>query len=223
MRYPGGKGKCFQNIINIMPPHKVYIESHLGGGAVMRNKKPADINIGIDIDKKVIKTWLENAPIKCKLINEDSLEYLKKFNFSGNELIYSDPPYLTSTRKQSKIYRHEYDINDHILFLELIKKINSKVIISGYDNELYNDVLIGWNKTQFAAKTHTYKSIETIWFNYEMPTILHDTNYIGSNFREREKIKRKLNNIKKRLNSLSPIEKNEISFWLNNNVEDNYE
>ncbi|ODS31873.1 MAG: D12 class N6 adenine-specific DNA methyltransferase, partial [Candidatus Scalindua rubra] len=24
-----------------MPPHEVYIETHLGGGAVMRNKRPS--------------------------------------------------------------------------------------------------------------------------------------------------------------------------------------
>jgi len=30
------------------PPHDTYIETHLGGGAVMRNKPPARNNIAID-------------------------------------------------------------------------------------------------------------------------------------------------------------------------------
>ena len=32
----------------MMPPHATYIETHLGGGAIMRRKPPALRNIGID-------------------------------------------------------------------------------------------------------------------------------------------------------------------------------
>ena len=53
--YPGGKGGVFQRLINLMPSHEVYIETHLGGGAIMRNKRPALRNIGIEIDPKVIR------------------------------------------------------------------------------------------------------------------------------------------------------------------------
>jgi len=43
MRYDGGKGAmgCAQWIINQIPPHRVYIEPFLGGGAVLRLKAPA--------------------------------------------------------------------------------------------------------------------------------------------------------------------------------------
>lgn len=30
MNYHGGKGGVFQKLINLMPPHEVYIETHLG-------------------------------------------------------------------------------------------------------------------------------------------------------------------------------------------------
>ncbi|EQD49465.1 phage DNA methylase, partial [mine drainage metagenome] len=40
-------GLC-QPIIALMPPHDTYIESHLGGGAIMKRKPPALRNIGID-------------------------------------------------------------------------------------------------------------------------------------------------------------------------------
>ena len=43
MRYPGGKGKTYHQIINLLPPHKTYIETHLGGGAVViRNRLLVD-------------------------------------------------------------------------------------------------------------------------------------------------------------------------------------
>jgi hypothetical protein len=44
-------------LINLMPPHRTYIEAFLGGGAVMRLKRPADYNIGIDLDVGVIERW----------------------------------------------------------------------------------------------------------------------------------------------------------------------
>lgn len=51
MGYPGGKAGSgvYQTIINLMEPHDVYIEPFLGGGAVMRMKRPARLNIGLDL------------------------------------------------------------------------------------------------------------------------------------------------------------------------------
>ncbi|KHE92566.1 MAG: hypothetical protein SCABRO_01681, partial [Candidatus Scalindua brodae] len=46
MNYPGGKGGVFQKLINLMPPHDVYIETHLGGGAVIRNKRLPGVILG---------------------------------------------------------------------------------------------------------------------------------------------------------------------------------
>ncbi|WPL11530.1 hypothetical protein Thiosp_01277 [Thiorhodovibrio litoralis] len=40
-------GLC-QPIIALMPPHDTYIETHLGGGAIMQRKPPALRNIAIE-------------------------------------------------------------------------------------------------------------------------------------------------------------------------------
>lgn len=42
------------------------------------------------------------------------------------------------------------------------------VLLSGYDNELYNDTLIGWDKLQHKARSECGGArTETLWINYE--------------------------------------------------------
>lgn len=55
MQYPGGKGSHYHKIINLMPPHDTYIELYLGGGSVMRAKRPARLNIGVEINPAVLR------------------------------------------------------------------------------------------------------------------------------------------------------------------------
>lgn len=62
MTYPGGKSGAgvYQSLINLMPPHDVYIEPFLGGGAIMRLKRPARVNIGVDLDPDALKMAMES-------------------------------------------------------------------------------------------------------------------------------------------------------------------
>lgn len=65
MAYPGGKAGSgvYQRIISLIPPHRIYIEPFLGAGAVFRLKRPAEINIGVEIDPDVLRGWkLPEAP-----------------------------------------------------------------------------------------------------------------------------------------------------------------
>ena len=59
MVYPGGKNGSgvYQTIINLMPPHEVYIEPFLGSGAILRMKRPALRNIGMDRDPDALKQF----------------------------------------------------------------------------------------------------------------------------------------------------------------------
>jgi len=53
--YDGGKGAMYHKIINRIPPHRVYIEPFLGGGAVMKRKRPAAVNIGLDLNRRELE------------------------------------------------------------------------------------------------------------------------------------------------------------------------
>ena len=50
----------------------------------------------------------------------------------------------------------------------IVVKSNAKIMISGYDSDLYNDYLSSWTKFQFNSCAEQGKSrIETVWCNYE--------------------------------------------------------
>ena len=59
MGYFGSKatsGLC-QPIIAMMPPHDTYIETHLGGGALMRRKPAALHNCGFRSNPSASRCW----------------------------------------------------------------------------------------------------------------------------------------------------------------------
>ena len=193
MHYPGGKSGCgvYQKLINLIPPHRVYIETHLGGGAILRKKKPAMRNIGVDIDKAVIESWNSEKRDKYKIIHADAMDFLCSWKFEGDEFIYVDPPYLKSTRRsQRRMYRFDYTFDDHRILLEKLREINCAIMISGYDSPLYRNILNSWELYQFSCKTQYGVARELVWMNYSRPNILHDYSYIGENANERQNIDR---------------------------------
>ena len=94
MGYFGSKatsGLC-QALIALMPPHSVYIESHLGGGALMKRKPTGVRSIGIDRDAQALEAFACDYPVE--LVHGCAHAFLALFPFLGPELVYSDPPYL---------------------------------------------------------------------------------------------------------------------------------
>jgi DNA adenine methylase len=214
MKYPGGKGKCFQQIINILPPHSTYIETHLGGGAVLRNKHPAVHSIGIDKDEQVISFWRNNLPDLAEYIHGDAVDFLRSYPFQGTELVYCDPPYLPSTRKRIKVYLHDLTEADHRALLDTVVHLPCSVVISGYASGLYDGSLGNWGKLSFSAKAHDGIREECLWFNYRVPHRLHDMRYFGANYRERQNFKRRMERLRTRISGLSLPEQHDLNEWL---------
>jgi len=66
------------------------------------------------------------------------------------------------------------------------------VAISGYWCQMYADRLQVWRSISFPARTRGGgMATEWLWMNYPEPMLLHDYRYLGCDFRERERIKRK--------------------------------
>ncbi len=98
----------------------------------------------------------------------DAVELILRFNFE-NVLIYCDPPYVLSTR-HGKQYKCEMDDAGHIRLLEALLQHKGYVIISGYDTDLYNNMLAGWHKENRTAYSQIgSQKQEVIWMNFKPP------------------------------------------------------
>lgn len=126
-------------------------------------------------------------------------------------VIYCDPPYLMETRSGRRLYKHEMSPNDHEVLLWAILKSPHRVILSGYLSDLYTQMLKGWNTITYQAMTRGGKpATEYLWFNFEPPKELHDWRFLGKDYRERERIKKKRNRWAARLSKMDELERGAI-------------
>lgn len=101
-----------------------------------------------------------------------ALEIIKRFNHQKC-LIYCDPPYLLSTRK-GKQYNIEMSDKDHEGLLQVLLESKSKVMLSGYESDLYDYILRGWRKIEKDNLTQSLKKRkEILWMNYNIDTQLN--------------------------------------------------
>jgi hypothetical protein len=195
MRYKGGKNYSgvHQRIINQIPPHTTYIEPFLGSGAIMRMKRPAIANIGIDVDAEAIARFRTamSSDAACTIIHGDAISFLKSYNWTGSEFVYADPPYLMETRSHRQpIYKHEFaTVEEHQELLSVLISLPCPVAISGYRHQLYDE--LHWRRISYPVMVRGgYQVEECLWMNYPEPFELHDYSYLGENYRERETIKK---------------------------------
>lgn len=214
MKYPGGKNGAgvAQVIINQMPPHRVYIEPFLGSGAVFRLKRPAEIDIGIDLDPAAVRAVAEatrGRPIRPQLYINCALEWLKHYHAQGDEVIYCDPPYLCSVRSGSRpIYRYEFaTLEQHLELLGILKRLPCAVMLSGYASDLYATELLGWRVVRYRTMTHRGPVWESLWCNFAEPDQLHDYSLLGADRRKRQDLRRKRERWLSRLSRMPILER----------------
>ncbi|RSC60186.1 DNA adenine methylase [Citrobacter amalonaticus] len=105
---------------------------------------------------------VENRPaIQCMLDHD-----------TPTTLHFVDPPYVHDTRTGSTktcAYRFEMSNSDHIELLDMLNGLQGMVIVCGYDSDLYNDALEGWQRVTrtTAANGHSgsVQRTECLWIN----------------------------------------------------------
>ncbi|MBD5463799.1 MAG: DNA adenine methylase [Lachnospiraceae bacterium] len=98
--------------------------------------------------------------------NRPAVELIERFNYP-NVLIYADPPYVLGTR-HGKQYRCEMEDKDQNDLLDVLLVHKGLVLLSGYDNDLYNDRLKGWHREETTCYSQVNsKKREILWMNFE--------------------------------------------------------
>jgi len=202
--YIGGKGSVgtFSRIIGEMPFHSVYVEPFFGSGAVFWNK--ARSAKSILIDRAAAAVAKVGVIAGCDAICGDALEILPTLDLPPDALIYCDPPYVLSTRKNRLYYDFEMTDRDHMRLLAIAREMPCRVMISGYDNELYRSSLHGWRVCSFKARTRGHTATEFLWMNFAEPEELHDWRFAGLSHRERYNLKRFVARFTARVEGMPP-------------------
>ncbi|MFG1173901.1 DNA adenine methylase [Erwiniaceae bacterium CAU 1747] len=117
----------------------------------------------------------ENLAVVCQRLqgviieNKCALAVMRAHD-AETTLHYIDPPYVLETRvKGSRYYNYEMTMADHEQLLSAAGMLCGMVMISGYECELYNDILRGWTKyttgSRISAGRGTKVRMECLWIN----------------------------------------------------------
>lgn len=105
---------------------------------------------------------LEGVQIECL----PALELISRYD-TEDVFMYIDPPYPHATRK-NYLYKYEMEDCEHEDLLKTLVKHPGKVLLSGYENEMYTEYLSGWKKAHKKTRAECgVTRVETLWMNYD--------------------------------------------------------
>ena len=115
------------------------------------------------IGERFAGVLIENRPAIRVMLQHDTPETLH----------YVDPPYVHETRDKSassrNYYRHEMTDDEHLNLLETLKSLDGYVVLSGYENDIYDNQLEGWTKHSTNARISAHRGTgirkECVWIN----------------------------------------------------------
>lgn len=110
---------------------------------------------------KIASERLKCVQIECL----PALELISRYD-TEDVFMYIDPPYLHGTRK-NYLYMHEMEDDEHEDLLKVLVNHPGKILISGYENEMYDEYLHGWHKVQKQTRAEGgLLRTETLWMNF---------------------------------------------------------
>jgi len=112
--------------------------------------------------------------------NRPAIDVLQQHD-TPETLHFVDPPYMHETRelRSRSGYRHELSDDDHEDLLQAVLELEGFVVLCGYDSDLYNTWLDGWEKhstdARISAGRGTAMRQEVVWLNPACSAALHST------------------------------------------------
>lgn len=133
-----------------------------------------------DIAERLLRVQIENRP---------AVDVIELYD-NPDTLIYCDPPYLHSTRGDDKAYAFEMDVDEHRQLARVLRRCKGMVAISGYRNQLMDELYNGWNRFDAPAKkTHSVKELrqESVWLNYDPESLVYANDRLQSSERSTQR------------------------------------
>lgn len=112
-----------------------------------------------DIAERLLRVQIENRP---------AVDTIQLYDSPGT-FFYCDPPYLHATRGDTKAYGFEMTDAEHKSLAALLNGISGKAAVSGYRNDMMDELFSGWKRFDAPEKmSHTIKQMrqECLWMNY---------------------------------------------------------
>lgn len=212
--YNGGKAGngTYQNIINHIPKCSRFIDAMVGNAGIVSNLSLPAITVLNDIDPAIIARFNYKKSESVIIESLCVMDLIDKYDCNaGTTFFYFDPPYLKSSRKsQADLYRYEWTLQNHQAFLSRVLTVKSNCMISHYPCPLYDEALKNWHQFSFYSTTHKGQALERIYMNYPPPSLLQDNRYIGKDYIDRQRIKRKAKRFIHKLAALPHTERQSI-------------
>lgn len=146
------------------------------GGAGSRDSMPGfafgkTVNASLAFKRKVDELHAITERLRSvTIMSRDALDVIKRFD-SAKTLHYVDPPYVMASRKDAKSYRHEVDDAYHEQLAEMLNSVAGKVVLSGYQSDLYKRLYKGWRidrrvQQLGCSRDKNQTREEVVWMNW---------------------------------------------------------
>lgn len=225
MKWPGTKNSAgvAERLISLIPPHQIYIAPFAGHCAIASKMRAAPRRIFCDLDQNALAYWKDKPP--AELHWTDGLSWLEYFfnlqrvfpppTKRDDAFVFVDPPYFPGTCGKG-IYKYELTAAEHQRLLRILIAIQSPVMLAGYRCQLYDELLLGWDRIDYQVQTRGGPKTESVWLNYQRPAELHDPRFIGRDKRDRERIRKRQRNLRALVRRLPPLERQALLNSLQN-------
>lgn len=103
---------------------------------------------------------------KAFITNRTALHFIRKCDHPGNTL-FIDPPFLRSKRVRKVTYPGETPESNRSMHIELLETVTAvkyaKVILLGYNSNLYRDYLGSWYTEEYKVNSDGSPKNESVW------------------------------------------------------------
>nr|WP_294860210.1 DNA adenine methylase [uncultured Fluviicola sp.] len=210
-------------IINHVPDGGWFFEGFGGKGTISKILENSGASFtGIycfEINPKTFHTHTKED-YSIGFWNCDSIKWINQAIDRGeideSDCFYFDPPYRMESRTHQRKYYGKFDWEDpeHKRFFQLIERLNkigAMVLVSHYPDPVYDEQFKSWNKEDFRTWVRTRSVTERLYWNFDLNEHrLATTAFLGKNFTDRQRIKRKVERMTEKINALPRHERQAI-------------